>query len=421
MDLATRNTTWYRLSTAVSLAWDSMRAHKLRTFLTLLGVVIGVASVVIVGAAIEGLGVTAERATSQAFGTETYLIAQLASPGRLSRREVFEKLRKNKEIRVDDAEYLRVATGDQILYSVYLQRAEDVKKGEQTFEGAIILGVSAVLSEIRDVAVIDGRFFTEQEERSRQQVCVIGDDLRTAFFAGESPIGKQIKVRGYDFTIVGVQDRLGSNFGRSQDNSVYLPATVYQRLFGYPRSLAIFGRPRPDSGLTLEDGLDVTRAALRTRFKAKPGKDDPFEFLTPDSIRGFVDNILGLISVVVVPVTLISLVIGGIVIMNIMLVSVTERTREIGIRKSLGANRGDILLQFLLESLLVSGAGGLLGLGLAWVLCESLVRAVKADLAITAPYVVLAIFVSSAVGVISGWYPARRAASLDPVEALRAE
>ena len=398
-----------------------MRAHKLRSFLTLLGVVIGVASVVVVGAAIEGLGVTASRATAQAFGTETYLVAQLASPGRLSRREVFEKLRKNKQIRIDDVDYLRMATGDQILYSIYLQRAEDVKRDDQTFEGAIVIGVSAVLSEIRDVAIIDGRFFTEQEERTRQLVCVIGDDIRSALFEGSSPLGKHIKLRGYDFTIVGVQDRLGSNFGRSQDNSVYIPAPVYQRLFGYPRTLSVFGRPRPETGLSLEEGLDITRAALRTRFKAKPGQEDPFEVLTPDSIRSFVDNILGLISLVVVPVTLISLIIGGIVIMNIMLVSVTERTREIGIRKSLGANRDDILLQFLLESLLVSAAGGLLGLSLAWVLCESLVRTFRADLAITTPYVFLAIFVSTGVGIISGWYPARRAASLDPVEALRAE
>jgi putative ABC transport system permease protein len=412
---------WYRFSTACALAIDSMKAHKLRSFLTLLGVVIGVASVVIVGAAIEGLGVTAEQSTARAFGTETYLVAQLASPGRLTRSEVAEKLRKNKRLRREDLEHLRLTTGNQILYSAYQQRADDVKFNDQTLEGAIIIGVAAVLAEIRDVAVADGRFFTEQEEQTRQFVCVVGDDIRAAFFPGASPLGQEIKVNGYAFKIVGVQEKLGSSFGRTQDNSVYLPSTVYSKLYGYPPSLSIFARPRQDAGLTLQEGLDVTRSSLRTRFRAKPGADDPFEFLTPDSIRGFVDNILGLISVVVVPVTMISLVVGGIVVMNIMLVSVTERTREIGIRKSLGARSYDILLQFLLEALIVSSAGGLIGIGLAALLAEVLSQAFGAALKITVPYIVLAVFVSTSVGMISGWYPARRAARLDPVEALRAE
>lgn len=398
-----------------------MASHRLRTFLTLLGVLIGVGSVVLVGAAIEGLGVTAEEITSKAFGTETYMVAQLASPGRLSRKEVFEKLKKNKRIRREDVEYLKVVTGNQILYSPYQQRAEDVKFEERTFEGGIIIGADAALADIRDVAVIDGRFFTDQEEKNRQQVCVIGDDIRAAFFEGSSALGRSVKIRGFDFTVVGIQEKLGSNFGRTQDNSVYIPSTVFARLYGYPQSTAVFGRPRAGTGLSLEDGLDITRSALRTRYRAKPGADDPFEVLTPDSIRGFVDNILGLISVVVVPVTMISLVVGGIVIMNIMLVSVTERTREIGIRKAVGATSADIQMQVLLESLIVSFTGGVLGLALAAGLAELLTRFLDADLKITAPYVVLAVFVSSAVGILSGWYPARRAARLDPIEALRAE
>jgi putative ABC transport system permease protein len=410
-----------KLFTAIGLAASSLRAHKLRTFLTLLGIIIGVTSVVLVGAAIEGLGNYAEVTTSKAFGSETYLIAQIANVGRLTRKERAEKLRVNKQIRGDDLDYLRLTTGNQILYAPYRTRVEDIKRAETTYEGAAILGTAAVLPSIRDVVLTDGRFFTDQEERTRQFVCVIGDEVREKLFPGVSPIGGKITVRGYEFTVLGVQEKLGNAGGRAQDNSVYIPSPVFTRIIGPATNITIFAKPRPETGLTLDESLDITRMALRTRFRTRPGQADNFDFLTPDSIRAFIDQVLGLIKVVVVPVTMISLVVGGIVIMNIMLVSVTERTREIGVRKSLGARKSDILLQCLVESLMMSLVGGLVGLGLAYVLAEGLSIAFNAPLEITGAYIFLAIFVSSAVGVISGWYPAAKAASLDPVEALRAD
>ena len=410
-----------KLLTAIGLAASSLRAHKLRTFLTLLGIIIGVTSVVLVGAAIEGLSNYAEVTTSKAFGSETYLIAQIANVGRLTRKERAEKLRVNKQIRPDDLEYLRLTTGDQILYAPYRTRIDDVKRDDITYEGAAILGTGAVLPSIRDVVLTDGRFFTEQEEQTRQYVCVIGDEVREKLFVGVSPIGGKIIVRGYEFTVLGAQEKLGNAGGRSQDNSVYIPSAVFTRIIGPANNITIFAKPRPGTGLTLDESLDITRMALRTRFRTRPGQVDNFDFLTPDSIRAFIDQVLGLIKVVVVPVTMISLVVGGIVIMNIMLVSVTERTREIGVRKSLGARKSDILLQFLIESLMMSLVGGLVGLGLAYVLAEGLSIAFNAPLEITGAYIFLAVFVSSAVGVISGWYPASKAASLDPVEALRAD
>ncbi len=411
----------YKLITAMGLAASSLRAHKLRTFLTLLGIIIGVTSVVLVGAAIEGLGNYAEITTSKAFGSETYLIAQIANVGRLTRKERAEKLRVNKQIRGEDVSYLRLTTGDQILYSPYRTRIEDIKRNEVTYEGAAILGVAANLPDIRDVVLTDGRFFTEQEEATRQSVCVIGDEVREKLFVGVSPLGRKITVRGVEFTVLGVQEKLGSAGGRAQDNTVYIASDVFTRLIGPANNITIFARPRKESGLTLDQSLDVTRVALRTRFRTRPAQADNFDFLTPDSIRAFIDQILGLIKVVVVPVTMISLVVGGIVIMNIMLVSVTERTREIGVRKSLGARRSDILLQFLIESLMMSMLGGIIGLGLAYALTLVLSIAFEAPLEITGTYVFLAIFVSSTVGIISGWYPASKAAKLDPVEALRAE
>ncbi len=407
--------------TTLGLALDSIRAHRLRSFLTLLGVVIGVASVIIVGAGIEGLGMTAEETTSKAFGTDSFLLAQIANVGRLTPKERAARLRNNRQLRRDDLDYLRSSTGEQVQYSPYLNRIDDVKHDENILEAASIIGVAAELPEIREVAVVEGRFFTEQEAHNKAFVAVVGQDITSAFFPGGSAIGQSIKVHGYEFRIIGIQEKLGSSFGRSQDNSVYMPDTTFEKLYGPARSLSIFARARPGTGLGMNDALEVTRGAMRIRNHLGPKKEDNFDFLTPDSIRGFIDNILGLIRVVVVPVTLISLVVGGIVIMNIMLVSVTERTKEIGIRKSLGARSSDILTQILTESFIISSLGGILGIIIAWGMVQVLITLLEAKMRITAPYVLLAVFVSSGVGLISGWYPARRAAQMDPIEALRAD
>jgi putative ABC transport system permease protein len=375
-----------------------------------------------VGAAIAGLGVYAEESTAKAFGSESFLVAQIAATGRLSRREYFDKIKRNKPIRTADARFVESLNGDRVLYSPYRNHASDVKHDNLTCEATTILGASADLAGIRDIGLVDGRFFTTQEDRSRAYVAVIGETVRSTLFPGEaSPLGRLVRIEGVEFTVIGVQEKLGSAFGRDQDNSAYIPISAFDRLYGPGTGFALFGRPKPGSGLTLQDALDLTRVSLRTRFHARPGQEDNFDTLTPDAIRGFIDQLLSMVAAIVVPVTCISLLVGGIVIMNIMLVSVTERTHEIGIRKAVGARRSDVMLQILIEAVMLAVIGGSVGVALGALVTELLGRLFELSLHITLGYVALALGVSSIVGVASGWYPASRAAKLDPVVALRAE
>src|SRR5438552_9206416 len=215
---------WQQFRNAFLLATDSIRGHKLRSFLTLLGVIIGVASVIMVGAAIEGLGVYAEQSTAKAFGSESFMVAQIAATGRLSRRQFFEKIKRNKPIRTDDERFVEALAGDHVLYSPYRQHISDVKKENLICEDSSIIGVAAAMAGIRDIGVVDGRFFTDQEDRSRAYVGIIGDTVRTTLFPGDaSPLGRLVRIEGIEFTVIGVQERLGSAFGRDQDNSVYIP------------------------------------------------------------------------------------------------------------------------------------------------------------------------------------------------------
>jgi putative ABC transport system permease protein len=410
----------FQLTSAIGLAFDSLRAHKLRTFLTLLGIMIGVASVILVGSAIDGLGIYAEQSTAKTFGGDSFIFAQIINAN--SRREYFDKLKYNHPLKLAEERYLELTNGDSTLYSAYRNTQVDTTRDNLRSEDTLILGCQADLPDIRSLVIVDGRWFTKQEEDSSAFVAVLGDDLKNNLFpGGGSPVGRTFKIQGMDFTVVGVEQRLGSSFGQSQDNAAAIPVTAFNRLFGPGTSIAIFAKARPSTGLSMQQSLDLTRVALRNRFHQKPGEKDRFDVITPDAIRGFIDSLLSLVSAVVVPVTSISLVVGGIVIMNIMLVSVTERTREIGIRKSLGARRSDIMMQILIEAILMAFAGGAIGVGLGAIATSILTVALGATLRVTPGYVLLSVFVSGIVGVISGWYPASKAAKLDPIVALRAE
>jgi len=297
-----------------------------------------------------------------------------------------------------------------------LQQRIDLKHEGQELLGTRLLGVTANMVKIEDKTIAEGRFLLPHEIQRPANVCVIGTDVKDRFFPHVAPLGKTLRVRGIAFRIVGVEARRGSMFGDSLDNQMYIPITTYERLFGRRGNLQIHGLA-PDRE-RFESTIDDARVAMRIRHKLKGNEDDDFGLVNVGDVQRDVDQFTGAIAMVVTPITLISLVVGGIVVMNIMLVSVNERTFEIGLRKAVGARRHEILVQFLIESAMLCAIGGVLGLLLAGSLTSLISATTPMPMTVTPGYVLLALVVSSSVGVLAGIYPAWRASRLDPVVAL---
>jgi putative ABC transport system permease protein len=282
--------------------------------------------------------------------------------------------------------------------------------------GTAITGVTANMDRIEDKTVEDGRFLLPHEVDHAVPVCVLGMDVRERLFPATDAIGQTLRVGGAELRVVGIEARRGSMFGQSLDNHVYVPITTYGRIFGRRQSLQIHGLGA--SRETFLQSIDQARVAMRVHHKLRGSEDDDFGLVNVDEVNQDVDQFTGAIAMVVTPITLIALVVGGIVVMNIMLVTVNERTFEIGLRKAIGARRREIMLQFLIESALLCALGGVLGLLLAAAVSGAIRAASGVPMVITIGYVALALLVSSLVGILAGIYPASRAAKLDPVVAL---
>ncbi len=406
------------LKLAIAAIW----AHKLRSALTLLGMIIGIMSVVVVYSLIQGFntyvdekiaGIGAKSFTVQRFNpledfkdTDTIAAAQ----------------RRNKDLTLEDYEYLKErATLIGRIGAKARSTPSEVKRGGQVLQDVFVSGATANIADIENRDVADGRYISDPENDAAQRVAYIGADVATKLFPAGNPVGQEITISGLPYRVIGVEAPKGTVFGVPQDTFIQLPLKTYANNFGgliRQRSLYFVATSKVDDQFS--DAVEETRFLMRTRRKLAANEKDNFGMVTPDAITGLRDRLFGTIFVVAIAVPSIALLVGAIVIMNIMLVSVTERTKEIGIRKSLGARQVDILKQFLVEAVTLSALGGAVGVTIAWIVGK-VITAVFFPTFLSIAAVIIAVGVSMAVGVMAGVFPAWKAARLDPIEALRAD
>ena len=425
MPVRLRSSVFFRFSAlweALRVALSSLRANKLRTALTLIGIIVGVAAVIAVVTIIKGLDKTVAT-TFSSQGSTVFTVSK--QPRVITSREDFIKFSKRKKVTIDDADAIfRVCTSCW-RSGVAANTPETVKHKDQKSDNVFIRGVTpTAMFDIDAVGIDAGRFWTDNEGSTAREICVVGADIVQNLFGGIAPdrvLGQEVHIAGRPYQILGVLQAQGKIFGASRDNLIYIPYATYQKNFGAHSSLVVF--VKTPSANQLEEAEDQVRTIMRNR-RGRTFNDEGDEGFTLETSDVFIDlygKATSNIYIVTYMVAGISLFVGGIVVMNIMLVSVTERTKEIGIRKALGARRKDILTQFLIEAITVTAIGGAIGVLTGFALAYLISALIGFPLLVSVASVVLGVAMSSIVGVISGLWPAWRAARLHPIEALRAE
>jgi putative ABC transport system permease protein len=398
------------------LALDALRAHKLRSFLTLLGVILAVATLVAVMSVVAGLNFyVADRVAN--LGANVYLVDRF---GIITSQDAWIKAQKRPLVTLEEYQRLRENMKSAANVAATDDRTMDVRSGNILLENTDLTGVTPNYAEIRNMNLAAGRFLTEGDDLHHAPVCFIGTDVLKKFFPTVDPIGKTIRAGTNTYEVVGVATEIGSAFGQSQDNYILLPFTTYYKDWHKQNDwLTIFVQAQNSE--VMQESEDEARMLMRAWRHLPYDAPDNFAVFGSASIMALWNQITGNLFAVAVALTAVFLVVGGIVIMNIMLASVTERTREIGLRRSLGARKKHIVLQFMTESAVLAAVGGIMGLALAYGIV-ALVRAVT-PIPVKTPFsaVIISLSVSTAVGLFFGIYPAMRAAKLDPIEALRAD
>ena len=401
---------------AFQISIKSILEYKLRAFLTLLGVIIGVASVVVVGASISGLNSYVTEKVSKVLGANHFMVTRMAHSGKMDDEEFERRNRQNKKVTWEEYEYIKDKCTKCTQVGAQSNSGADLNQDGIEMPSVRIMGVTASMGEIEDKTISEGRFILESEVTRSSKVCVVGADVVEKFFPNQNPLGQSIKVRGLPLKIVGVEEKRGSMFGQSMDRNVYIPISLHLQMFEHGGGIQLHGKAADREALSL--AIDEARTNLRNKRKLLGSDEDTFGLVNTAELGNQIDEFTGAIAAVVVPITMITLIVGGIVVMNIMLVSVTERTFEVGLRKALGATRKQILLQFLIESSLLCIVGGILGLFLAVGVTSLITYFLEITMTVTIGYILLSIIVSSVIGIVAGLYPAFKAAKLDPIVAL---
>ncbi|MGA2831703.1 MAG: ABC transporter permease [Terracidiphilus sp.] len=404
-------------SEAFKLALQSLWANKMRTVLTLLGVVMGVASVIMVVTLVNGTNTYVSTKLLD-HGADVLTVTRM--PGVIFSANDYFRYQKRKVLRFDDFQAIRDECTECAEVGARLDRTTKVSYGGHSTTDTDIRGISWAMVSLNNMDIEEGRGFTPADDDHGTHSAIVGYDIVDNVLGEGQPLGKEIRVDGIPYTIVGVGSRQGKTLGESQDNWVAVPITTFQQTYGYNDSVDIYARANGNAEV-MERVKDQVRVLMRVRRHNAVGAEDDFEIETNDTFLDIWKQISTLFFTVVIGIASISLVVGGIVIMNIMLVSVTERTREIGVRKALGARQRDVLLQFLIESATMALVGGAIGVMCGVAVAKLITLVIGFPTSVQMWSVLVGLFTATAVGVFFGVYPASKAAKLDPVVALRAE
>ncbi len=398
------------------IAIGALWANKLRTSLTLLGVIIGVTSIMTIISALEGMMGAIEGQLDR-MGPSTFIITRL---GMITSDEQWREAMKRKPLSLGAIDQIEKECDacEKVCPRAY--RSATVKAGSRSLRNVMIGGSTYNMIDIVDFEVSEGRFHSPEDDLYRRQVAFVGAFIKEDLFEGLDPIGKYIRIGGNKYKIIGVAKKQGAMFGNNPDNFVIIPFSVHVKQFGVPRrSMNIMVKAYDVA--SLNEAQDQIRVILRSRRHVPYNKPDDFSILTADNILETINSITRVFRLGLIGISSISIVVGGIVVMNIMMVSVTERTREIGIRKAIGARRRHIMLQFLFEALTTTLGGGLIGIVIGFLLARMLVGMIDMEISPSALAIFAGLSISTGTGLIFGIYPAMKAARLDPIKALSYE